>query len=218
MIVNHEKFSLKGVSLLRRKDTRINMLHAVTVGVFEDVYSGTITDLSFGGAFIELKEWVDVGVDIQVTLQHKGQNVTTEAQVVHQSNNGIGIGVYFIKPDEKFIAAICDLISNYLNPDYSNGLDFDWVPGRIALYTHHQGKFNVMFTTALGPERVWALVQDTEEWTDSITVTLSERGLFDCQAIVEWRTEQAVGLKFALGSEAFYSAYSRVRISLLDYD
>ena len=207
------------MQLLKRKDTRINMLHDVTIKTSNsgEVCRGKIANLSFGGAFIELNEGIIAGTEIQMALPHKGHNVATAAQIVHQGNNGIGVGVYFINPDEKFIAVICDLISNYLNPDDSNGLDYDWVPGRIALYTYQQGQFNVLFTTALGPERVCALVQDTEKWPDTITITLSERGLFDCPAKIEWRSPQAVGLKFEPGSETFFEAYTRVRISLLDY-
>ena len=92
MTTSHEKSSLNNVSLLKRKDTRINMLHDVTIKTSNsgEVYQGKMTNLSFGGAFIELKEWITAGVEIQMTLQHKGHNVTTEAQIVHQSNNGIG--------------------------------------------------------------------------------------------------------------------------------
>ena len=72
-------------------------------------------------------------------------------------------------------------------------------------YDHPMGKY----------EPSWALSEYTWPVGTQLWLTLSEHGLFDCQAEVVWSDDKAMRLEFIAPSEDFTKAYQRVLSSFM---
>jgi hypothetical protein len=143
--------------------------------------------------------------------QHSG---TCTARIVHQASNGIG--VTFLDPPAEFVDVIYEAVYDHLALNAEQGADYDQLPARIMLNIRDENGYHGVFSCALGHREAWLLDEDPGRFSDSLWITLSEHGVFDCRVRVVWRAEKAFGVEFINPSTEFRNAYLRVRTSFVD--
>ena len=198
----------------RRQFTRVNLQRPFFIDANGQRSQAVSANFSFNGAFLHISEPFPVGSQIELVLDDADAQLVTAAKVVH--SGPAGVGVLFLQPSEGFVQLICELVNAHIASGMSLGLDYDWIPGRIALHTHINGRFELLFTTMMGPNGVWVLAEDPTRFDSEINITLSEVRLFDCRARVSWHGAEAMGLEFIDASDEFLNAYRRIMAYQLD--
>ena len=94
--------------------------------------------------------------------------------------------------------------------DVALGAAKDELPGRVTLLAYQQNGYEILFTSSLSRQGAWVIGQRTWPVGETLRVTLSEHGLFDCSAEVVWSDPQAMRLEFTAPSSEFSRAYQRV--------
>lgn len=197
----------------RRKFPRMEIQYSMYARVGKHQISLSTINLSFGGAFLKTDKKLPTGILMILVLNQDGEMIETRAKIVHSTHEGIA--VTFINPPHDFTAAICRIISQQIMEDTRHAPEDYGVPGRIALLIHEEHESNVLFTSNLGKESVWVLTNDIRAYSELLTITLLEHGLFECETQVLWCTENVMALEFVNPSNEFMQAYQRIVNSFL---
>jgi hypothetical protein len=194
----------------RRSDPRF-VLKLHLAGRLEQRLLNLETDnVSMGGVFLKTEERWPVGTKLELIFDRDEGVCNSAAVVVHQQAEGMGLA--FVDPSPQFRAALRRIVDAAVeqNAPYISRRGQPRVAGRIALIEHCDGKSRVMYTENLSEGGAYVIGQTLRELGSSFALTLSEHGLFDCDARIVRRDGKSAGIMFATTTPLFNAALRRI--------
>ena len=192
----------------RRSEPRVRLQQQFRMSVNGDERVLQATNLSIGGAFFQSDLHFILGTEIKISIEVDGTSVGSRAHIVHRTRHGFGIT--FVDPSTDFTYALIAAIWEHIAENVEHGATADQIPARVALILNDERTERVLYTAGLNPAGVWVLTNQPETIPDTVELTLSEHGIFDCKARVVWRGQDSVGLEFITPGEEFRIAFQRI--------
>ncbi len=194
----------------RREHPRVVVSLKVTGHVEAHEIAWEMTNLSLGGAFVRTEQHWPLGTVVALIIDWEGQRVATHAKVVHQ--HGDGLGLMFAEASAEARLALRRIVEAHaaLGQPYISRRSIERTQGRIALLVRREESYGVGFTLDLSVKGALLAAPTGLVESDTLLLTLSEHGLFDCQARLARRTEAGAGLEFLSPTPEFVAAVERI--------